>query len=317
MFFGAGAARTGLEAAGAGHLLLATERALEMLPQAQLDAHTVELVGTGRVDEVAGALLARLGAGSHPVAVALGGGRVIDVAKALAGAGVAEVVIAIPTTLSAAEMTGFHRAATGAPPGSRMVRPAVVANDPQLSASQPPSELAASTANAVAHAIAGATAPRATPISASGARTGLERLAAGWRDAGPDRPSLALGALLAGWAVDLSGLSLHHLLSQTVVRECGLSHGFGNLAMLPATVAWFAERDPDTVAWLEQGLGETLDSLARRLKELAGVEGLADLGVDEGQLAQVTAAAAARPDLSYLAPGLTADEIAQLYRRAL
>jgi alcohol dehydrogenase class IV len=287
------------------------------LPHARQGAHTVEIVGTGRVDEVAGALLARLGAGSHPVAVALGGGRVIDVAKALAGAGAAEAVIAIPTTLSGAEMTGFHRAATGAPPGSRLVRPAVVANDPQLSASQPPHELAASTANAVAHAMAGATAPRATPISASGARSGLERLASGWSDAGPDRPALALGALLAGWAVDLSGLSLHHLLSQTVVRECGIGHGPGNLAMLPSTVAWLTEQDPGAVAWLEQGLGESLAGLAERLKQLAGVGGLADLGVDEAQLARVAAAAAARPDLSYLAPGLAADEIAQLYSRAL
>ena len=63
-----------------------------------------------------------------PTLVALGGGRVIDVAKAIAAVRGGRVA-AIPTTLSGAEMTGIHRLPDGheAP---RLVRPALVLGDP-------------------------------------------------------------------------------------------------------------------------------------------------------------------------------------------
>ena len=76
--------------------------------------------------------------------MALGGGRVIDVAKALAAADPPRRVAAIPTTLSGAEMTGDHRHARGVPPGTPGVRPAIVINDPALSASAPVPQLAQS-----------------------------------------------------------------------------------------------------------------------------------------------------------------------------
>ena len=64
--------------------------------------------------------------------VALGGGRVVDVAKALAAASGGKArAMAIPTTLSGAEMTRVHRQAAGAPEGTANVRPAVVVNDPR------------------------------------------------------------------------------------------------------------------------------------------------------------------------------------------
>ena len=49
----------------------------------------------------------------RPRLVALGGGRVIDTAKAIASVSGAAVA-AIPTTLSGAEMTGIHRLPAGA-----------------------------------------------------------------------------------------------------------------------------------------------------------------------------------------------------------
>ncbi len=315
--FGPGATRTGLELAGNGYLLLTTERALAALPEAAKGAAVVEHVPPGRVDEVAGELLARLGADTSSVIVALGGGRVIDTAKALAGASQVETVIAIPTSLSAAEMTGFHRPAAGAPSGSRFVCPAVVANDPALSASQPRADLAASTANSVAHALAAATTPRATPISASGARTAIECLDAGWQADEPDRPVLALGALMAGWSVGLSGLGLHHLLAQTVVRERGIAHAYGNLALLPATVEWLESDDGDVVAWLEAGRGRRLRELVTRLRTAAGIDGLATLGVSGSDLEPVIDAAMARADLQYLAPQLDRAGVERYYRRAL
>ena len=69
-------------------------------------------VGPGRVDELAGDLLGAVArdASSRSVAVAF-----IDVAKALAAAsGGTQVAMAVPTTLSGAEMTRIHRRARAA-----------------------------------------------------------------------------------------------------------------------------------------------------------------------------------------------------------
>ncbi len=66
-----------------------------------------------------------------PRLVALGGGRTIDTAKAIASVSGARVA-AIPTTLSGAEMTGIHRLPAGAEDRVReMVRPELVIADPK------------------------------------------------------------------------------------------------------------------------------------------------------------------------------------------
>ena len=101
-------------------------------------------VPPGRVDEIAAGLR---GPVAGDTLLALGGGRVIDVAKALAAADPPRRVAAAPTTLSAAEMTRGHRHAVGVDPATPRVRPHVVVNDPELSASQPEPGLAASALN--------------------------------------------------------------------------------------------------------------------------------------------------------------------------
>ena len=85
-----------------------------MAPAVAERAAAIHEVARGRVDELAGALLDEVDPGE--LIVALGGGRVTDTAKALAAARDPEArppgrprVAAIPTTLSAAEMTAVHR----------------------------------------------------------------------------------------------------------------------------------------------------------------------------------------------------------------
>jgi hypothetical protein len=88
-------------------------------------------VAPGLVDELSAALLEEVP--DAPLIVALGGGRVIDTAKAVAaGRGGVPRVAAIPTTLSAAEMTRVHRLPAGREAQSTPVRPAIVLNDPAL-----------------------------------------------------------------------------------------------------------------------------------------------------------------------------------------
>lgn len=239
----------------------------------------------------------------------------IDVAKALAAADPPCTVVAIPTTLSAAEMTRGHRHARGVEPKTPRVRPRVVLNDPALSASQPLDRLAASSANALAHALAGLFGERATPISASIAREGAVRLVGGWRGAGPDRTTVALGALLAGWALDHSGLGLHHVLAQTAVRTAGLDHAQANAALLPATVAALRRRRPDDLRRLDRELGVTLETAALRLRDRAGAD-LGALAADDELLERAVEAAAIRPEIGRVAPAPDRDELRAIYRAA-
>ena len=207
-------------------------------------------VPPGPVPEVASAIApeleGRLVARSVAL-VACGGGRVIDVAKALAAAYGLRVA-AVPTTLSGAEMSGGHRPLADGR-GSEPLHPCLVVNDPSLSASQPFPGLAASAMNALAHAVeafygprsdqaATGAAGRAAGLIAGGLRPPANEPAASTRadepaaspghdetNAAPGRDELALGSLLAGYALDRAGSGLHHALCQTIVRVSGLAPG--------------------------------------------------------------------------------------------
>jgi alcohol dehydrogenase class IV len=272
-------------------------------------------VAPGRVDELAGELLGTI---AEDRLVALGGGRVVDVAKALAGAsGGAKRAMAIPTTLSGAEMTRVHRQAAGAPQGSGNVRPAVVVNDPLLSASQPEPELAASALNALGHAAEGPCTPRANPVSTLAALEAARLIVGAWpRHGGPDRNALALGALLAGYTIDSTVYGLHHVLSQTLVRLAGATHGGANAVLLSHTLGALARRFPERIDALGTALEGDPAEVAARMCELTGATRLRDIGVDRDVLAECAGAAAERPELDLTPPRADRAELMALYEGA-
>src|SRR3989442_999734 len=104
--FGRGAVADVPELVGEGYVLLTTPRGRERAGGLLDLAGSVHDVPEGRVDEIAGELRSEV---KGDTLLALGGGRVIDVAKALAAADPPRRVAAVPTTLSAAEMTRAHR----------------------------------------------------------------------------------------------------------------------------------------------------------------------------------------------------------------
>lgn len=307
--FGAGALDAAGDLLGDGYTLLTTERARQQAPVVVERAGAVVDVPDGLVEVVAAEL--RGGVPDERL-VALGGGRVIDVAKALAAADGPREVLAVPTSLSAAEMTGTHRHAKGVPAETPRVRPRVVVNDPALSASQPPAQLAASTANALGHATVGLLSDRTTPLAEAVAREAVTHLVSGWATAEPDRPKLALGALLAGWAVDHSGLGPHHALAQTAVRTASIAHAHANAALLPATIAALRTRRPAELDRLDAALGATLEAFAEALRERAG----AAVPADPALLDRLVETAAARDELGRVAPAPDREELRWIYLAA-
>jgi alcohol dehydrogenase class IV len=306
--FGRGALADAPELLGDRYVLLTTPRAAAQAPAVTATAAAVHDVAPGRVDDVAGDLLETV---DGELFVALGGGRVIDVAKALAAARQVQAA-AIPTTLSAAEMTRGHRHARGVDPSTPRVRPRIVINDPALSASQPEHDLAASAANALGHAIEGPLTPKASPVPVLAAREAARLLA---HDHDPD--ALALGALLSGYVIDSAGYGLHHVLAQTLARFAGVWHGRANAAMLPHTIVALRQRNPDALAALDEAAGIAMEALARRLAQRADAQQLRDLGVSEADLETcVREAVGRRADLAGTPPAADEAEIRALYEAA-
>ena len=300
--------------------LLTTERAEGQWPELVQASATSLHVPAGAVPEAAASV--RQQVGQRPI-VALGGGRVIDAAKGIAGADDL-LVAAVPTTLSGAPMTSIHRMPAGVD-SWKLVRPSLVIADPELMASQEPAPRAASAMNALAHAAEALYGPMANPVAEAAALRAAEHLARGLEadDESKARPNLALGAILAGYAVGSAGFALHHLLGQTLVRVTGVSHAGAYAVMLPYTLEAMLERATPAITKLGEALGlgaRNPAAVPARVSELAAIAGprrLSELGVGEDQLDAVVEEALKRPDLGNTPNPPDADELHALLREAL
>jgi len=251
--------------------------------------------------------------------VALGGGRVIDVAKALGAVSGAEVV-AIPTTLSGAPMTAIHRLPAGAEERARgLVRPSLVIADPEAMTGQEEPELRASAMNALAHGADTLYVPLSNPVSEMTALRGAELIATALDEDREerDRAGLALGPLLCGYAIDSAGFALHHLICQALVRVCGTPHAETNAAILPHAVALLADRAPEPYERLAGALGTERGVLQGRVEELGRPRPLGELDGDASRLDEAIEAMLKRSELARV-PGapLARDDLAELVRKA-
>ena len=287
----------------APYTLVTTPRALASAPTLATHAAAVVEVPGGQVPELAAQIRGRLD--GRPL-VALGGGRVVDVAKAIAASdGLA--CAAIPTTMSGAEMTSIHRLPAGVS-GVATVRPSLVIAQPSLLASQPMPALAASAMNALGHAFESLFGPYANPVATDAGLHASRLIAHGLGPREPDRDALALGSVLAGYAIGATGLALHHVVCQSIVRISGAPHAGVNAVMLPATVGLVEQRLTEVVGEFRRAIGRDLDGLAA----LAGVRRLGELGVSPEIVPQVVDAIASRSELGRIPRPPDRDELREL-----
>jgi alcohol dehydrogenase class IV len=282
--------------------LLSTERALADGDELVEAAERVHLVPRTPVDQASAGLADEV---SSERLVALGGGRVIDTTKAIASVTGAEVA-AIPTTLSGAPITGFHRLPAGRESeASGFVRPSLVIGYADAMTSAPEPQLRATAMNALAHGADSLYTPRADESSREIALRGAGLIAAALDQQRErrDRCALALGALLCAIAVDRAGFALHHVLGQSTVRVLGLPHAETYAALLPRTTEAMRERAPEQVQALADALGTESDRIGERIAELAGNRRIGELGADRSRIDEVVEVAMARPDLSRMTPG--------------
>ncbi|MBI4897532.1 MAG: iron-containing alcohol dehydrogenase [Actinobacteria bacterium] len=321
-----------LRAAGMENfVLLATERSVGQATEvASMAAETV-FVRHGRVDEIAGELLDRVG--TRPV-LAVGGGRVIDVAKSIGGAN-GEPVAALPTTLSGAPMTPFHRLPAGFAGAGRLIRPKIVIGVPDLMASQPRELLVGSAMNALSHAIESIFVTTSSPVPRLAAQSAISLLYGGIaeelgigapqpetvavdRVTADRRARLSLGALEAGFAVGATGYAVHHVLCQTIVRIGEVPHAPTYGVMLPYTLEFLRIRD--AVAW--EMVAEAMNTpepstVIAQMMATAGLPtSLKGLGVAPERINEIVAAAEPRAQLGLTPGGATSEDLRALVEAA-
>ncbi len=296
--------------------LLTTERAMgaasvELAEGAACFHH----VPPGPVNEVAAKLFNDTRGGDL---VALGGGRVIDVAKAVAAVRGGRVA-ALPTTLSGAEMTRIHRLPEGKEAAVGLVRPAVVIADPPLMVGLPEHPLRASAMNALAHGADSLYTPLSNPVSEMTALRGAALIAKALDAKRGDRDAatLALGSILCAYALDSALFGLHHVICQSLVRELRIPHAETNAAMLPVVVEALIPRAGPQMTALARALGTKRAALGDRIEELAGGRRrLSKLGADRARIEPAVRAIMDRQELR-LTPDVPGErEIRELIDRA-
>lgn len=301
-----------------GYVLLTTERAQASAPALADGAAEVLHVPGGGVPDAAAFVRDRVGGRSL---VALGGGRVVDAAKAIAGADRIDCA-AVPTTLAGSPFTPFHRMPAGVDEW-RLARPSLVVAEPLLMASMPGPKLAATAMNALAHAMEALYTPRANPLSEMAALRATGLLAEALTGQAPSAAELSLGALLAGYAIGTTGLALHHAVCQTIVRTHATPHAETNAVMLPHCASFMADRAPRALGAFARALGDPegdAESAGDRVAILAALTGatrLSDLGVSSDALDTLVTAVERHPALPATPEKLTRQDLRDLLEAAL
>jgi maleylacetate reductase len=231
--------------------------------------------------------------------VGLGGGSAIDTAKAVSAA-TGLSLVAVPTTYSGAEWTpyfGMRDESRRAKTGGGGAKTVAIVYEPRLTLDLPRDESVGTALNALAHC---AEALYAGPCEDASVGAGLiagalPSVAADGRDVAA-RASLLEGAMHAGRALAERGLFLAHAMAQALGGRYGVSHGAANALCLVPALRFNEPAVPDALAELGEALAAR-DVLARidELARLGGFERLRDLGVPEGELAELAAETAERP----------------------
>lgn len=259
------------------------DRCAGLLPEAVTQV-PIELARRGREKAVA------MGA---DCLIAVGGGAATGLCKGIAlESGLP--IIAVPTTYSGSEMTGFCGITIDGVKRmheSLAMRPSIVVYDAELSMSLPPKVSAASAMNALAHCVDAIYLPSLSPLLApaavEGARVVTSTLPRLLEQPGDlcARNEMLYGAYLSGAALT-GGFAMQHAIAHTLGGSFGIEHGIAHAVALPYVAAHLLDRAPEALSRIADALGT--DDLAGHLWDLVAGCGLpvrlADVGISEADL---------------------------------
>lgn len=348
---------------GARRVLVVSDRNCAAIPEVaatvdalrtRLDALElfVDVPGEPTTDEVENGLkaLARV---HGDALVGIGGGAVLDTAKAVAAMATnpGRIVdytgrdrfskprlplLLSPTTAGTGSEATRYTVITDAATDVKMLitdwklLPDVAVVDPQLVVGSPPKVTASSGVDALTHAIEAYVSQRRQPtadVFALGAvRQLYPNVLRAFRD-GSDieaRTQTTIGALHAGIAFCNASVALVHGMSRPLGARFHVAHGLSNSMLLPTVTAWSLEAAPERYRDVAHAMGLPSErDLPTALEELAG-----DLEIPRlGQVVDPASVRAAAPRMAAdaLASGSpqnnprvpTEAEIVELYERCL
>jgi len=246
--------------------------------------------------------------------VALGGGSVLDTAKAVnivftlggrlvdhQGVGTLDVplspFVALPTTAGTGSEVSQHAMVKDAANHAKLpfVSPTLAADvailDPELTVSMPPRVTAATGMDAMTHAVESLFATNASPLTDALALGAARDIAAWLPKAAADgadleaRGRMLLAANQAGLAFSNAGVGIVHACAHACGALRGVPHGVANALFLPHGAAFNAEAAPEKVALLRAVLGDDVPGRLAALVRAVGLPTrLRDAGVREEDL---------------------------------
>jgi alcohol dehydrogenase class IV len=248
--------------------------------------------------------------------IALGGGSVIDAAKAISivasqggcimdylkgtktPAGLGHPLIAIPTTPgTSSEITPFSIITSESDRNKLGLRhpsmfPSLALIDPSLTVSLPQDQTASTGLDIMAHAFESYWAVKASPLTRDHALSSVsllgKHLEKAHADGGarPDREGVSMASVHAGLSFSNTGTTVCHALSYPITYDTGLPHGMACALSLPGTYRIVAERRPDLAGPLAYAFGCGPKELPLHLKQMMERLGvptsLEGLGFDGG-----------------------------------
>ena len=219
--------------------------------------------------------------------VAIGGGAATGLCKGIAyESGLP--IIAVPTTYSGSEMTGFCGMTSGGVKRmheSLAMRPSTVVYDAELSLGLPSAASASSAMNALAHCIDAIYLPSLSPLLAPAAIEGarivthtLPGLLANPGDLNL-RNEMLYGAYLSGAALT-GGFAIQHAIAHMLGGSYGVEHGTAHAVVLPYVTDHLLQNAPSPLGRIASAVGT--GNLAGHLWDLTAAAGLpvrlADVG---------------------------------------
>ena len=354
-----------LRGEGARHAFVVLDTVAGELPEVVSALGALEGVKVTRHEKEPGeptaheadAVAAAIAESGADVLVAIGGGSVIDVAKAArlarsarlpyltvqddlklaAGASVLPLV-AVPTTAgSGSEVSGgvvITDEATHTKTGvaAPVVRAQYALVDPALTYSAPPDVTAWSGIDAIAQAIASIVSSSRTPV---GNAVGLEAVYRGAR-ALPEvvadganraaRQEMACASVLGGLAMNISDCGSEHSLAQALGGRYGLSHGLTIGLVLAESMDVDRRGAPELFERIADALGEPPDGTQDGSRAVRGISRILaeidfplmrDCEVEESAVDELAAVAMDDVFIRLAPGGWTVDDAAGVYRRAL
>ncbi|MEM7702857.1 MAG: iron-containing alcohol dehydrogenase [Pseudomonadota bacterium] len=265
--------------------------------------------------------------------VSIGGGSVIDGTKAVKAALGADLhrtsdfekyslgragsialpeggppILAVPTTLSAAEFTstaGYTDPQSGLKEGvrGRHLAARSVVLDPELALKTPISLWLSSGCRSIDHAVEGLFSPRIAPALQNQAATGLALLAKGLRAAHrrPDNRVARRKCQQAVWLI--SDCCIHltmgasHGLGYLLGTIAKVDHGMTSAVLLPEVTSWNAETFPERAKVVADALGSetAADGLRQLFADIGMPNGIGALGADQSVIERIVNLAPTHP----------------------